>query len=205
MTTVQPIAKTRILDAALKVIRTKGYEATTVDDLCREAVITKGGFFHHFKSKQDLAIAAAGHFGAMADNLFANAPYQKVEDPLFRLLGYIDFRIVILQGDLPQYTCLLGTMVQEVYETHPTIREACERCISEHAAKVARDIALAKEHYQPDATWSAESLGYYTQSVLQGSFILAKAKGGPTIAVECLQHLRRYIELLFEVPNPEDT
>jgi TetR/AcrR family transcriptional regulator, transcriptional repressor for nem operon len=205
MTTVQPIAKTRILDAALKVIRTKGYEATTVDDLCREAVITKGGFFHHFKSKQDLAIAAAGHFGAMADNLFANAPYQKIEDPLFRLLGYIDFRIVILQGDLPQYTCLLGTMVQEVYETHPTIREACERCISEHAAKVARDIALAKEHYQPDATWSAESLGYYTQSVLQGSFILAKAKGGPTIAVECLQHLRRYIELLFEVPNPEDT
>jgi TetR/AcrR family transcriptional regulator, transcriptional repressor for nem operon len=205
MTTTQPIAKTRILDSALKVIRTKGYEATTVDDLCREAGLTKGGFFHHFKSKQDLAIAAAGHFGTMADNLFANAPYQKIEDPLFRLLGYIDFRIVILQGDLPQYTCLLGTMVQEVYETHPTIREACERCISEHAAKVARDIALAKEHYQPDATWSAESLGYYTQSVLQGSFILAKAKGGPTIAVECLQHLRRYIELLFEVPNPEDT
>ena len=205
MTTIQPLAKTRILDSALKVIRTKGYEATTVDDLCRDAGLTKGGFFHHFKSKQDLAIAAAHHFGAMADRVFATAPYQKIEDPLFRLLGYIDFRIAILRGDLPHYTCLLGTMVQEVYETHPAIREACERCISEHAAKVTQDIALAKEHYQPDATWSAESLGYYTQSVLQGSFILAKAKGGPTIAVECLQHLRRYIELLFEVPNPEDT
>ena len=205
MTTLQPLAKTRILDSALKVIRTKGYEATTVDDLCREAGLTKGGFFHHFKSKQDLAIAAAHHFGAMADSVFATAPYQKIEDPLFRLLGYIDFRIAILRGDLPHYTCLLGTMVQEVYETHPAIREACGRCISEHAAKVTQDIALAKEHYQPDATWSAESLGYYTQSVLQGSFILAKAKGGPTIAVECLQHLRHYIELLFEVPNPEDT
>ncbi len=202
MTMTQSTAKTRILVSALKVIRTKGYEATTVDDLCQDAGLTKGGFFHHFKSKQDLAIAAADHFGAMADSLFADAPYQKIEDPLFRLLGYVDFRIAIFKGELPQYTCLLGTMVQEVYETRPAIREACERGISEHAAKVTKDIALAKEYYQPDATWSAESLGYYTQSVLQGSFILAKAKGGPTIAVECLQHLRRYIELLFEVPDP---
>jgi TetR/AcrR family transcriptional repressor of nem operon len=34
--------------------------------------------------------------------------------------------------------------------------------------------------------------------VLQGSFILAKAKGGPAVAGECLDHLRRYIEMLFQ-------
>jgi TetR/AcrR family transcriptional regulator, transcriptional repressor for nem operon len=205
MTQTQHPTKTRILNSALHVIRSKGYAATTVDDICTSSDVTKGGFFHHFSGKEELAISAAKHFGDMADGLFAQAPYQKIEDPLFRLLGYVDFRIAILKGELPQYTCLLGTMVQEIYQTHPAIREACEQRISEHAAKVTKDIALAKDYYQPDAKWSAESLGYYTQSVLQGSFILAKAKGGPTIAVECLQHLRRYIELLFEVPDPEET
>ena len=45
--------------AAMSVIRAKGYSATTVDDLCQAADVTKGGFFHHFKSKDELALAAA--------------------------------------------------------------------------------------------------------------------------------------------------
>jgi TetR/AcrR family transcriptional repressor of nem operon len=198
-------SRTKILDAALQVIRAKGYAATTIDDLCAAAGLTKGGFFHHFKGKEDLAIAAAGHFGSMAAGLFSAAPYRSLDDPLQRFLGYIDFRMSILRGELPHFTCLLGTMVQEAYQTQPAIREACEQEISGHAEWVARDIALAKEFYAPDATWSAESLALYTQAVLQGSFVLAKAKGGPEIAIECVQHLRRYIELLFEIPNREET
>lgn len=197
-------SRTRILDAALQVIRSKGYAATTIDDLCAASGLTKGGFFHHFKGKEELAIAAAGHFAAMADGLFAAAPYRNLPDPLLRLLGYVDFRIAIIRGSLPQFTCLLGTMVQEAYESHPAIREACDRYISAHAAEVAKDVAAAKDFYAPDAPWSAEGLGLYTQAVMQGSFILAKAKNGPDIAVECLRHLRRYLEMLFHYPNPEE-
>jgi TetR/AcrR family transcriptional regulator, transcriptional repressor for nem operon len=197
-------ARNRILDAALQVIRTKGYSATTIDDLCTAAGLTKGGFFHHFRGKEDLALAAAGHFAEMAAGLFAAAPYRALEDPLQRLLGYVDFRIAILRGTLPQFTCLLGTLVQETYETHPAIREACDRHISAHAAEVARDVALARDYYSPDAPWTAESLALHTQAVIQGAFILAKAKHGPAVAVDCLGHLRRYIELLFEVPATEE-
>ena len=50
----------KLLDAALTVIRTKGYTATTVDDICVAAGVTKGSFFHYFKSKEDLALASAG-------------------------------------------------------------------------------------------------------------------------------------------------
>jgi TetR/AcrR family transcriptional repressor of nem operon len=120
-------SKTRILDAALRVIRAKGYSATTIDDICLAAGLTKGSFFHHFKSKEELALAAAGHFAAMADGLFAQAPYRALHDPLDRLLGYVDFRKAILQGSLPEFTCLLGTMVQETFESHPAIRDACDR------------------------------------------------------------------------------
>lgn len=190
-------SKIKFLDAALRVIRAKGYSATTVEDICQAAGMTKGSFFHHFKSKEELAIAAAEHFADMAAGLFAAAPYQKVADPLERLLGYVDFRRAILQGELPEITCLLGTMVQETYATHPPIREACDLHISGHAHEVAKDIAAAKNRYVPEADWSAESLGFFTQAVIQGAFILAKAKGQPEIAADCLGHLRRYLEFLF--------
>lgn len=190
-------SKVRLLDASLNVIRTKGYSATRIEDVCAVAGLTKGSFFHHFKSKEDLALAAADHFAAMADAGFAMAPYQTAADPLDRLLGYIDFRIAILQGALADYTCLFGTMVQEVYDTHPAIRAACDTHMSAHSAGVARDIAEARRRYAPNAPWSAESLALFIQATIQGAFILAKARQGPQVAADCLRHLRRYLETQF--------
>src|SRR5215469_17423146 len=97
----QPDARNRLLDAAMKVIRAQGYAATTVDDICRAAGFTKGAFFHHFKSKEDLAVAAAAHFSQMAERLFGAASYRELADPLDRLLGYIDFRSAIIDGPIP--------------------------------------------------------------------------------------------------------
>jgi NADPH-dependent 2,4-dienoyl-CoA reductase/sulfur reductase-like enzyme len=128
-------------------------------------------------------------------------PISLSSDPLDRLLGYIDFRSAIIDGPIPEFTCLLGTMVQEAYDTHPAIRRACDTYIGVHAAAVANDIEAAKALYAPDeATWSAESLALYTQAVLQGAFVLAKAKGGPEVARDCVAHLRRYLEQLFRRP-----
>jgi TetR/AcrR family transcriptional repressor of nem operon len=199
--------RTKLLDAARDVIRTKGYTATTVDDICSAAGVTKGSFFHHFASKEQLGIAAIEQFGVMAAAIFGSAPYTALADPLDRLLGYVDFRAAMLDGEIAQYTCLLGTSVQEVYATHPEIRAAADRGMSEHVAELVRDIEAAKQLYAPDAPWSAESVGYFMQSVLQGAFIFAKAKQSPEVALECLAHLRRYLETLFDQPrniNPKE-
>ena len=193
-------SKTRLLDAAQRVVREKGYTATTVDDICRAAGVTKGSFFHHFASKDELALAAVDHWNAMTDGFFAAAAYRKAEDPLDRLLGYIDFRASILNGAPSEYTCLLGTLVQEAHATHPEIRAACDRGMAGHIAELTQDIEAAKELYAPAATWSAESVGYYIQSVLQGAFIFAKAKQSPDIVRDSLEHLRRYLGLLFNRP-----
>ena len=196
--TTKPDAKAKLLEAALSVIRAKGYAATSVDDLCRAAGVTKGAFFHHFKSKADLAVAAANHWSQVTGAFFAAAPYHAHPDPLDRVLGYIDFRKAILQGGVPEFTCLVGTMVQETFESDPGIRDACGACITDHAANIATDIAEAMEVHGIDAEWTAESLALHTQAVLQGAFILAKAKGGPALAADSVDHLRRYVELLFD-------
>jgi TetR/AcrR family transcriptional regulator, transcriptional repressor for nem operon len=190
-------SKTRLLDAALQVIRAKGYAATTIDDICDQAGVTKGSFFHHFKSKDALALSATAHWEAITEGFFAAAPYHKPADPLDRLLGYVDFRGAILTGELPDYTCLLGTLVQETYATHPDIRAACDRGMSQHIAELTRDVEAAKKLYTPKARWSAASVGYFIQSVLQGSFVFAKAKQSPEVVRENLVHLRRYLECLF--------
>jgi TetR/AcrR family transcriptional repressor of nem operon len=194
-------SKTKLLNAALQVIRAKGYAATTVDDICHAAGVTKGSFFHHFKSKDELALSVAAYWGETTEGFFASAPYHKSDNPLERLLGYVDFRAEILQGDLPDYTCLLGTLVQETYATHPDIRAACDKGMSAHIAIINRDVEAAKQLYAPDAPWSAESVGYFIQSVLQGGFIFAKAKQGPEVVRESLAHLRRYLRLIFNQPQ----
>ena len=193
--------RTKLLDAACDVIRAQGYAATTVDDICAAAGVTKGSFFHHFPSKEQLGIAAIEQFNEAASTIFAAAPYSQEPDPRDRVLGYVDFRISMLTREIAQFTCLLGTMVQEVYATHPDLREACDRGMSEHVADLTRDIEAAKQRYAPDAEWSAESVGYFMQSVLQGAFIFAKAKQNPRVAVESLGHLRRYLEVLLGQPG----
>src|SRR5215813_13861794 len=197
-------AKEKILDATLTVIRWKGYTATSVDDLCAAGGVTKGAFFHHFRSKDDLAVAAADHWSEWTGGLFAAAPYHAHADPLDRVLGYIDFRKAILIGGVPEFTCLVGTMVQETYDSHPAIRDACARSIRGHAEKIEADIAAAIKAHGIKARWTARSLALHTQAVLQGAFILAKATGGPELAAESIDHLRRYIELLFNRPQKKN-
>jgi TetR/AcrR family transcriptional repressor of nem operon len=193
-------SKTKLLNAALRVIRTRGYSATRIEDVCEAAGLTKGSFFHHFKSKEDLALAAVEHWNSRTGSLFAAADYRLHVDPLDRLLAYIDLRKAILQGELPDFTCLLGTMIQEVYQTHPSIRDACNSSITNHAATLEPDIAEAMRQYGITGDWTPRSLALYTQAVIQGAFILAKAGEGATIAAQCLDHLRRYVEMLFNRP-----
>nr|MBP8300166.1 TetR/AcrR family transcriptional regulator [Planctomycetota bacterium] len=140
MLRLAPDSRNRLLDAALKVIRTKGYSATRVEEICAAAGLSKGSFFHHFESKEALAVAAAEYWSQITGELFLAAKYHTLEDPLARLLAYLDFRRSLVHGDLPEWTCLVGTMAQETYTTVPEIREACDRSIRGHADTLVADI-----------------------------------------------------------------
>ena len=200
----KPATREKLLDAAFALIRAKGYAATSVDDLCAAAGVTKGAFFHHFESKEALAVAAADHWSKVTGALFAAATYHDHADPLERVLGYIDFRKSLLGGAIPDFTCLVGTLAQETYGTNPAIRAAAERSIFGHAAKIEEDIAEAMRRYRVKGDFSAESLALHTQAVLQGAFILAKANGSAAVAAQSIDHLRRYVELLFRGAGRRD-
>lgn len=187
-----------LLEAATELIRTKGYTSTTVDDLCEKAGVSKGTFFHNFDSKENLAVTAANRWAEVTSTFFQTAPYHQHADPLDRVLGYVRFRKEILQGELQEFTCLVGTMVQEVYSTHPEINKACYNSIFQHAEVLESDITEAKNLYSPQSEWTPKSLALHTQAVLQGAFILAKSSGELKYAAESIDHLENYIQLLFK-------
>ncbi|GLQ08976.1 TetR family transcriptional regulator [Devosia yakushimensis] len=192
-------ARTRLLEAARDIIRAKGFAATSVDDLCVAADVTKGAFFHHFGSKDALGVAAADFWTETNTGFFGAAPYHEPADALERVLAYVAFRKAIIMGELAEFTCLVGTMAQEVYATSPAIRDACGHSIFSHATTLEADIETARLERGITAAWTAESLARHTQAVLQGGFVLAKAANNPELARESLDHLDRYIRHLFHV------
>ncbi|WP_067339275.1 TetR/AcrR family transcriptional regulator [Stappia indica] len=198
-------ARTRLLEAAQHSIRAKGFAATSVDDLCRLAEVTKGAFFHQFGSKEALGVAAAEYWESGTTAFFEAAPYHLPDDPLDRVLAYVAFRKSIIEGEFAEFTCLVGTLVQEVHAASPAIRDACGRSIFGHAATLESDIRAAMKARGIRGEWTAESLARHTQAVIQGAFILAKAGNDPGLARESLDHLDRYIRQLFGQPREEKT
>lgn len=196
-------ARDKLLEAGVKLIRSQGYSATSVDDLCREAGVTKGAFFHHFASKEALGVALADYWSTSTGAFFAAAPYHHLADPVARVLGYLDLRIALLAGPPESFSCVAGTMVQETFRSSEAIRRACEASILGNARVLEDDLAAAIARTGAKGV-TAAGLARHVQAVIQGAFILAKAEGPDDAAAtarEHVRHLRRYFELLFAAPG----
>jgi TetR/AcrR family transcriptional regulator, transcriptional repressor for nem operon len=192
-------ARARLIAAARSLVRRKGYAGTSVDDLCVEAGVTKGAFFHHFPSKEALGVALVEDWTETTGAMFAAHPYNSLSDPLDRVFAYIDLRREILGQPIADFSCVAGTTVQEAFETSPALRAAAAQSITSGLEHVRGHLAAALAVH-PVAGVTAESLARLFQVAVQGGIILAKAEGGAEPAREAFDHLERYLRLLFARP-----
>ena len=188
----------KLIDAAISAIREQGYAATSVDGLCGMAGVTKGAFFHHFKSKDALAIAATHWLDRAVQCLVRGGALSRLQRPTGPSSELPRF---------PQGVAGRDTHRAELPRRHDGAGGI--RIASRHRQSVRgvhlRTCGYARsrhrsgdERYRVRGRWTAASLALDTQAVLQGAFILAQAKGGADVAIASVEHLRRYIELLFK-------
>lgn len=196
-------AREKLLEAGVKLVRAQGFAATSVDQLCTAAGVTKGAFFHHFTSKEELGVELARYWSSSTGQFFAAAPFHHLTDPAERVLGYIDLRIALLTGPAESFCCVAGTMVQEAFRSSEAIRAACHDSINGNARALEADLAAALAQSGAKGV-TAAGLARHVQAVIQGAFVLAKAEGAEgaaQLAREELQHLRRYFEMLLKPLN----
>ena len=201
--TANPKTRESLMEAAFGLVRRQGLAATSVDEICAAAGVSKGAFFHHFKSKDELAASAAHHWSAVTEPVFAAAEYHAPADPVDRLLGYVDLRGEMMAGEIAEFTCFAGTMVQEAWATSPAVQAGAWDSMSRHAEALVPDIEAAKLSRGIGDEVNARSLALHTVAVVQGAFILAKASGDPETGRDAVRHLRRYVEALFGRLSPD--
>jgi TetR/AcrR family transcriptional repressor of nem operon len=187
-----------LVDAGVKLMRLQGFNATTVDDICEEAGVTKGGFFHYFKSKDDVAKAAALRFQDGKAQAFRDAPFRQLGDPLDRVFGRLDFTKESIGGHKRLTKgCLIGMFAQEMSSTNAELRKVCRAAFSQIARDFEADLAEAKAMYAPNAGFEPGKLAQLYVSVVQGSLIMAKASGSNEVFYENIEQLRRHLKELF--------
>jgi TetR/AcrR family transcriptional repressor of nem operon len=188
-------AREKLVRAGIERFRRHGYVATTVDDICAEAGVTKGAFFHHFASKEALAEACLRQWDCQGAAMEEAAPFQTIDDPLEKVLGCMDFYIGVFENPRLLKSCLAGTTVQEVAETHPTLRQAAHTCFAhaEQRFKALLDAACRGQHNRPDTA----SLARLWMATIQGSLILCKATQDESVIADNLRHVKEYIRALL--------
>lgn len=189
--------RANLIKAATEVIRRKGYFATTVDQVCERAKVSKGAFFHHFKTKEELAEACLVQWDERAAAMEASSPFQKTANPRDRVLAYMDFYIGVFENPKILKSCLAGTTAQEVGDTIPALRDAANQCFCNAARRLQSLLDDAcKGVRQPPETSSLAALWIAT---VQGAIVLYKASRDKTLITRTLQHVRNYITSIL--PN----
>jgi TetR/AcrR family transcriptional repressor of nem operon len=190
-------SKEKLLDAAQLLMLAKGFTATSVDEICETAGLSKGSFFHYFESKEHLGKEVLGRYWLSVQQLVKEGSFRQKRDPLQRIYGYVDFVIVMANGGLLNQGCLVGTFAQELSDTHPEIRSECAKRFDQWAKALARDLGAAKAKYAPKERFSSQSVAEHFIAVLEGSLILAKAEQDMGVVEKNLRHFKRYLKSLF--------
>jgi AcrR family transcriptional regulator len=190
------------MDIAEVAILSKGYGATSIEEIIEEAGITKSGFFYHFPDKRALALALLLRYveaeDAFFDDLFARAE-ELHDDPLHAFLIGLKLFSEIM-ADLPNGHpgCLIATYCYN------------ERLFDGEIMSISKHTMLAWRHrframferiadlYEMEDPVDLDHLADMVSNTAEGAIIMAKSLQDPQIVPQQILLLRSYLKLLFQ-------
>jgi TetR/AcrR family transcriptional repressor of nem operon len=194
----------KLLDVAEKLINDRGFAATSIDQVLEGVGVTKGAFFHHFRSKADLAHALIERFAAR-DRKILHGNLQRAEklsdDPLQQVLIFVGLMVELAeQIDASAHPgCLFATYCYEsgLFDEH-THRVIADALLGWRVA-LAERLRTASVRYPLRRQVDLDSLADGLTVAFEGAFVLARALGGGSAVADQVRHYRDYLRLLFGV------
>jgi TetR/AcrR family transcriptional regulator, transcriptional repressor for nem operon len=191
----------KLLDAAQGLIFDHGFSATSVDRVIERAGVTKGAFFHHFRSKAELGRAVMQRHAeremAYCDRILARAE-RLAGDPLQQVLIFVGLLLEDFE-DLsdPVPGSLFASYLYQRLEYPAEVARTSARTLAYWRDAVARKLSAAAAAHPPQIEIASADLADTLLAVIEGSYVLCKAKNDPSVMIRQLRHYRSQLALLF--------
>jgi TetR/AcrR family transcriptional repressor of nem operon len=191
----------KIMNAALDLIYESGYAGTSLDTVISRVGMTKGAFFHHFRSKRELARALLQRF-AEADHRHMQEVLARAErlsrDPAQQLVIIVGLFIEMFEGlTEPWPGCLFASYTYELQQFDDDTRQVIADAYLAWRNALQPKVEAALAQHPPPVEVDAASLADAVTVVLEGAFVMSKAMLEPDLVARQLRHFRNYLELLF--------
>lgn len=196
--------KQRIMATAERIILQKGFAGTSIDEIIANAHITKGGFFYHFKGKNELAVALLERY-LDADDTFFNELLERArslsEDPLQQMLIFLKL-LAEAMAALPETHpgCLVAAFTYESQQFDETVLHKNRAGILSWRKLFAEQLLAIEQQYQPKFASDVNDLADMLSSCLEGGIILSRVLDDQTSLSKQILHYRDYLRLLYEQP-----
>lgn len=193
--------RNRILDAAFGLALDKGLAAASIDQVIAQAAITKGAFFYHFKSKDELALALVRHVAEQDRQHFASS-LQRVEDlsrdPLQQVLLMCSLTADLVSPDQPNPGCLFASYCYQGDLWSEDARRICEQNFRDQAGWLEAKLKQAIKKHKPATKINAGQLALMFFSVFEGAFVMARTYNDASLFKKQVLAYRDTVESLFD-------
>lgn len=164
----------QLVEKATELFAANGYHATGIDRIANEAGVSKKTMYHHFRSKEELIIAALKQHDGLFRNGFMKAVEKQADTPYDRLLAVFDVAQAWF-SDNRFFGCMFINAIGEYSERNAAIQHVCKEFKRLMRSYIEE---LAVEAEIPNARRVAESVAL----LLEGSIVTAQVSGTPEAA-----------------------
>ncbi|WP_027360210.1 TetR/AcrR family transcriptional regulator [Desulforegula conservatrix] len=166
----------RILDSAMDLLNTKGYHATTMNDIIAATGAQKGNLYYHFPGKEALVIDLVKSAGKTYGEYLSGRSGSG--SPVERLYGILDAVLDFHRDRGLKGGCLFGNLAMETADTVPAVAESVKGVLDSGIDWIATLISKAKEsgeiRYGQDSETDSRTLALRIVAGIEGSILLAR-------------------------------
>ncbi len=201
MATKGEATKDRLLDIAERHILQNGFAATSIDNLIKEAGITKGGFFYHFNGKNALAYALMQRYrerdAFLFSGLFKRAE-ELTDDPLQQILVFVKLLAEMmenLEGLQPRLPC--GLVYYESHQVNDEVHKITADSVMDWRRLFREQLDKINARYTANSDTTSDDLADMLSTIIEGGIVVSRALNDPSILIKQLLEYRSFVNLLY--------